>query len=143
MTSRDTQGRFVTGHPGGPGRLRRATEQTYMAVLMESCPPERWRGIVQRAIEAAEDGDDKARHWLAAYLIGRPGVNAPTPTAVLIERMVGGDAVLAKAAAILAKPIVDAEMWPILNRDAERQRVIEAEMAEVLAAEDQPFTAEG
>jgi hypothetical protein len=42
--------------------------------LTEACPPETWRGIVERAVTDAKDGDATARAWLAKYLFGeKPG----------------------------------------------------------------------
>ena len=140
-TQRDSQGRFLIGHPGGPGRPRRATEAGYLEVLMEACPLERWRGVVERAIVDAEGGDPQARQWLAAYLIGRPDAKAPSPLTVVIQGMIGTDPALERAAAILAKPHLDAEMWPVLEGDVSRQRAIEAEAAAAILAnmaEDSP-----
>src|SRR5262249_43172429 len=71
-TDRDPNGRFLPGHPGGPGRPRRAVEADYLAALSEAVPPEAWKRIVARAVEDAEKGDAKARDWLAAYLVGKP-----------------------------------------------------------------------
>src|SRR5262249_20395293 len=71
-TDRDTNGRFLPGHPGGPGRPRRAVETDYLAALSDAVPPEAWKRIVARAVEDAEQGDAKAREWLAACLIGKP-----------------------------------------------------------------------
>jgi hypothetical protein len=75
-TDRDTNGRFLPGHPGGPGRPRRAVEADYLAMLSETVPLDRWRAIVGRAVEDAEKGDAKAREWLAAYLVGKPAGDA-------------------------------------------------------------------
>lgn len=108
---------------------------------METCPLERWRGVVEHAVVDAEGGDPQARQWLAAYLIGRPEGKAPAPTTVVIQQMIGTDPALAAAAKTLAKPLLDAEMWPILERDASRQREIEAEAAAAILAameEDSP-----
>ena len=71
-TERDANGRFLPGHPGGPGRPRRAVEADYLAALSDAVPPEAWKRIVARAVEDGEKGDAKARDWLAAYLIGKP-----------------------------------------------------------------------
>ena len=67
---RDDHGRFAPGNAGGPGRPRRAVERDYLTTLTEACPPETWRGIVERAVTDAKDGDATARAWLAKYLIG-------------------------------------------------------------------------
>jgi hypothetical protein len=72
MDGRDSNGRFQPGNPGGPGRPRRAIEQDYLAVLSEAVPLERWRTIVNRAATEAEQGNARAREFLAGYLVGRP-----------------------------------------------------------------------
>jgi hypothetical protein len=33
MSDRDEHGRFLKGHPGGPGRPRRAIEREYLGVI--------------------------------------------------------------------------------------------------------------
>ena len=69
---RDNRGRFVKGAwPGGPGRPRRETEREYLDALIGACPPDRWQRIVERAITDAEQGDAKARDFLAGYLVGK------------------------------------------------------------------------
>jgi hypothetical protein len=67
---RASNGRFAKGHPGGPGRPRRAVEQEYLAVLNAAVTLDTWQQIVERAVENAKAGDAKAREWLAKYLIG-------------------------------------------------------------------------
>lgn len=67
---RDRNGRFAPGNAGGPGRPRRAVEQEYLAVLSDELPVSRWRKIAQKAIEDAENGDWRAREWLAKYVLG-------------------------------------------------------------------------
>src|SRR5215468_6755002 len=69
---RDIRGRFAVGNNGGPGRPRRAMERDYLVALANAVPMDRWQAIVQRAIDDAEQGDPKAREWLAGYLVGRP-----------------------------------------------------------------------
>ncbi len=72
MNERNPGGTFAKGWAGGPGRPRRAVEAHYLLAISEACPPERWKEIVQRAVEDAKGGDPKAREWLAGYLVGRP-----------------------------------------------------------------------
>jgi hypothetical protein len=71
-TDRDSNGRFLPGHPGLGGRPRRAADPDYLVVLNESVSMDRWRRIVARALDEAEDGDARAREWLSGYLIGKP-----------------------------------------------------------------------
>ncbi len=123
---RDNHGRFTLGDGGGPGRPRRQTEANYLLALMEACPLDTWREVVQAAVVAAKDGDAKAREWLAKYLIGEPKHQTPTPTAVIVQQLIGRDEAVEKAAAILAGPDLSALLC---GGD------IEAARAEILAAE--------
>ena len=67
---RDNQGRFSNGNPGGPGRPRRAVEEDYLAALSDQLSIERWENIVSKAIQDAENGDHRARDWIARYALG-------------------------------------------------------------------------
>ena len=69
-SGRDNQGRFSNGNPGGPGRPRRAVEEDYLAALSDQLSIERWENIVSKAIQDAENGDHKARGWIARYALG-------------------------------------------------------------------------
>ena len=69
-SGRDNQGRFSKGNPGGPGRPRRAVEEDYLAALSDQLSIERWENIVCKAIEDAENGDHRARDWIARYALG-------------------------------------------------------------------------
>ena len=124
---RDPRGRFQIGTPPGPGRPPRATEENYLLALVDACPLTVWSEIVEKAVADAREGDDRARHWLASFLIGSPKGSAPAPSAALIGRMLGRDPVLESAARTLAQPEVDKLMWPVLTADSERARAIELE----------------
>jgi hypothetical protein len=67
---RGDKGHFKRGNPGGPGRPRRAVERQYLAALSDAVPLDAWRAIVEAAVEAAKNGDARARDWLARYLVG-------------------------------------------------------------------------
>lgn len=67
---RDAAGRFATGNPGGPGRKPRAVELEYLAVTQIACPPDKWRAVVEKALEQAIRGDRHAREWLRRVLLG-------------------------------------------------------------------------
>lgn len=69
---RDERGRFKKGHPGGPGRPRRQTEEQRLAAFRRAVSQEDWSAIIRRAVEQAKDGDRHARQFLAGYLIGKP-----------------------------------------------------------------------
>ena len=133
-TIRDPQGRFRLGTAAGPGRPPRATEQNYLLAVLDACPLETWAEIVEKAVSAAREGDDKARHWLASFLLGAPKGNAPAPSAALVGRMLGEDAVLTAAARRLAKPLASAEMFPILEADSARFRELELEAKQYILA---------
>ena len=67
---RQTNGRFAKDHPGGPGRPRRSTEENYLQVLSEQVTLKDWTEVVQRALDDAKNGDNRARDWLGTYLMG-------------------------------------------------------------------------
>ena len=69
-SGRDNQGRFSKGNPGGPGRPRRAVEEDYLAALSDQLSIERWENIICKAIQDAENGDHRARDWIARYALG-------------------------------------------------------------------------
>ena len=82
MTDRDERGHFTAGNAGGPGRPRRAIETEYLRAVSDAVPLEAWTAIVERAVSDAKDGDDKARNWLAKYVIG----DAPIGLTELLAR---------------------------------------------------------
>jgi hypothetical protein len=63
-------GRFVKGHPGGPGRPRKEVERAYLDELRRLVPLSEWGKVVARALEDAKKGDARARDWLSKYLVG-------------------------------------------------------------------------
>lgn len=83
---RRADGRFAAGNPGGPGRPRRAVEREYLATLADELTIDRWRRIVRSTIDAAENGDPKAREWLARYALG---VEPPTLSALAVADAAG------------------------------------------------------
>ncbi|MER3406279.1 MAG: hypothetical protein C4289_14875, partial [Chloroflexota bacterium] len=54
----------------------RPVVRDYLRVLVDACPPDRWRRIVEKAVALAEQGDAQARAWLARYLCGSGTVSA-------------------------------------------------------------------
>jgi hypothetical protein len=69
---RDSNGRFVTGNAGGPGRKPREIEIEYLNTMESIVSGEAWTAICNRAVLDATNGDAKARTWLSAYLLGQP-----------------------------------------------------------------------
>jgi hypothetical protein len=96
---RNGAGQFAPGNPGGPGRPRRETERAYLSIMSEMCPPATWREIVEKATSQARAGDDKARAWLASYLVGKPVHEATTLHALAVEEAAGSDPVALEAKA--------------------------------------------
>ncbi len=72
MSDREANGRFAKGNRVSPGRHARPTERRYLEMLLGELTPERWIGIVRRAIADALQGSGEARRWLAEYAVGRP-----------------------------------------------------------------------
>ena len=70
QNDRDLQGRWLKGHPGGPGRPRRAVEQEFLAKLSDGVSLDDWAEITAKAVQAAKQGDAQARRWLSMYLLG-------------------------------------------------------------------------
>jgi hypothetical protein len=83
MANPTGKGGFQKGNPGGPGRPRRAVEQAYLDVTVASVPVGRWKKVVKKALEQAEEGDGTARAWLSKHLIG----DDPIPLMELVEEL--------------------------------------------------------
>ncbi len=96
---RNGAGQFAPGNPGGPGRPRRETERQYLSIISEACPPATWREIVEKAVWQARAGNEKAREWLASYLVGKPIAEAATLHALAVEEEAGSDPVALEAKA--------------------------------------------
>jgi len=70
---RDEKGKFVKGSSGNPnGRPKRAREEKYYEILINSVTFQDWAQIVRKAADQARRGDGMARKWLADYLVGQP-----------------------------------------------------------------------
>jgi hypothetical protein len=81
-------GRFVPGHPGGPGRPRHCKPaETLRRALLDSVTPEQVRAVINKLYELALDGDvAAARCWLE-HTTGRPvqAVHLSSPAAPKID----------------------------------------------------------
>src|SRR5215213_7655665 len=84
-SNRNDLGHFAAGWSGGPGRPANPYKRRYADALAGQLSDEQWRGIVNRAINDATNGDHRARAWLSDHVMGRP-----TPTLNLY----GADAAL-------------------------------------------------
>jgi hypothetical protein len=67
---RDEAGKFAAGNRHGKGRPARPVEADYLRRLSDMLTPDRWARIVEAAITAAEQGDAKARAWVAGFAVG-------------------------------------------------------------------------
>jgi hypothetical protein len=124
---RDEKGQFEKGNSGGPGRPKRPTEIAFMRTLVEECDLEKWRSIIASTIKAAEDGDPRARDFLAKYLLGESASKSPTLLGVHLQAMNGVDPVFyAKAHAKIAK---QPEWLPEID-EKEKALIIEMAMRE-------------
>jgi hypothetical protein len=131
--------KFQPGNPGGPGRPKRQTEASYLSAMLDAVPLEKWKRICERAATDALAGDDKARGWLAKYLVGEPATKAATPLQVVVQQMIGSDQALDRAAHELAQPILERELFPSLHVDNAREDRVKAQMAaKLLEAENNP-----
>lgn len=72
MTERDSNGRFVKGHSGGPGRPAKERSERYYEIAISACTYDDWREIWKKAVEQAKRGNPTARKFLADYLLGTP-----------------------------------------------------------------------
>ncbi len=70
---RESNGRFQKGHSYSKGpRKRQIFANQYLYELTSVVTLARWRNIVEMAATQAEQGDDKARTFLAHYAMGKP-----------------------------------------------------------------------
>lgn len=60
------------------------SQNDFLAVMVDAISAEDWRQVTKTALEAAKSGDNNARNWLSAYLIGRANSTAPTPLEVTV-----------------------------------------------------------
>ena len=71
MEGKNSQGRFVHGNAGGPGRRRRRAGDR-LAAIEAGVTADVWRRIIARSVTDALAGDPRARAWLSRHLIGEP-----------------------------------------------------------------------
>jgi hypothetical protein len=69
----------------------------------------------------------KARACLAEYLVGKPQVEAPSPLAVIVQRINGSDQLVNE----LAYPVIGRRRWS--DDEAEAEEAIKAQIAAELA----------
>lgn len=76
-SDRNEKGQFKEGGSGGPGRPAKAREEAILKIGREVVTLDRWREIFEQAYKDAIGGEDskgrdKARRFLAEYLVGKP-----------------------------------------------------------------------
>lgn len=93
MAERNEKGQFVKGeYKGGPGRPPKEREDRYYSILMTACTYADWQRICEKAVSQAKMGDDKARKWLADYLVGAAEQRLNiTSTGELVIKWVDGE----------------------------------------------------
>lgn len=69
---RGSNGRFLSGNRGGPGRPPRRVEEAYLDAMRGIVTMPRWRKIVRQALEDALAGNHRARVWLSRYVLPSP-----------------------------------------------------------------------
>jgi hypothetical protein len=99
-----------------------------MAALLDRVTIDTWNEIVDATIAAAKSGDARARAWLAEYLVGKPQVEAPTPLAVIVQRISGSDQLVNE----LATPPIYRAQWQD-EEDAKEDNAKDAIRARVAA----------
>lgn len=107
----------------------RRIQSDYMASLLDAVPLAEWREVVNGALTAAKSGDAQARAWLAQYLVGRPGSEAPTPLQVIAQQVAGDDPLVER----LAEPHIDRSKYPLLHMGDDGVNAIKKSLAAELA----------
>ena len=70
MANRNPKNQWPKGVSGNPkGRPKRAFERAYLDATIGSVSLADWSDIIGKAVEQARDGDDRARNFLAKYLM--------------------------------------------------------------------------
>ena len=118
------QTEYIQGHA-----THRRTEGDYMGVLLDVVTLNDWRGVVTGALQAAQGGDPQARNWLAQYLVGRPEGKAPTPMNIVVQQLNGLDPLVNR----LAKPMIDRQKYPSMDKNDAYEAHIRALVATELA----------
>ena len=72
MVERDSNGKFIKGHSGGPGRPTKTKEEKFYKATISAVSLKDWREIIMKTVEQAKRGNPSARTWLANYLLGPP-----------------------------------------------------------------------
>jgi len=99
-----------------------------MAALLDRVTIDIWNEIIDATITLAKSGDARARASLAGYLVGKPQVEAPTPLAVIVQRISGSDQLVNE----LATPAIYRAQWQD-KEDAETDNANDTIRAKIAA----------
>lgn len=86
---RDSQGKFLSGGPGGPGRPPRQLEQRYLDCVRQAVTVADLIAIFKKAVTAAKEGDLNAAKFVASYALGLPTDSVVEARIVELERNYG------------------------------------------------------
>lgn len=89
--TRDENGKFAKGNPGGPGRPKKEREIKYYELTLSVVSLTDWKEIVDKAVSQAKRGDAVARKWLADYLMGEPEKNVNLKSDIIDVVLIGND----------------------------------------------------
>ena len=82
-TGRQTNGRFATGNPGGPGNPNASLTAKLRQVMLECLSEADLALIFKALIEKAKEGNVQAAKMVLHYTVGKPGAaEAPSPNGV-------------------------------------------------------------
>jgi hypothetical protein len=108
----------------------RRTQGDYLRTLLDRVTLETWGDVIDATIAKAKEGDATARTFLAAYLVGRPTMDAPEPLHVMAQAIGGDDPLVS----VLAKPAMDRIKFPLSHASDAVADNIKAMIADELPA---------
>ncbi len=105
---------------GESSHARRPVERDYLATMADLVPLDTWREIRRETVEVAKAGDQKARDWLALYLIDQKSMNLLELAADESAELSSVDLIAREARSREQRQaLTDAPPFPSLSRSAE------------------------